>query len=57
MSVSIEGMALEHFSASHHPSQLLAEDHVSHHAVFHYFLSDDIKQDATTTDTPSKLII
>ena len=49
MNVSIEGIILEQFSASHHPSTILALYHVSRHAVFNYFLSDDRKQDATTT--------
>ena len=33
----IEGIGLEHFSSSQHPSPLLASDHVSCQAVFHYF--------------------
>ena len=57
MYVSIEGIYLEPFSVSHHPSPLLASDHVSSHTVFHSFLSDDIKQDAATTAEHSKHII
>ena len=56
-SVSIEGIDLEHFSASHHLSPLLASYHVSYQAVFHYFLSYYIKQDSTSTDEHIKHII
>ena len=35
--VSIEGISLEHFSASHHPIPLLASYHVSRQEVFNYF--------------------
>ena len=55
--MSIEGIALEHFSAvpqkninSTTPSRQL-------HAVFHSFLSGDIKQDAATTTAHSKRLI
>ena len=54
MSVSIEGIVLEHFSVSHHPSIFLESDHVSRLEVYRYFFSDDIKQDATTTSEHSK---
>ena len=57
ISVFIEGIALKHFSASHQPIPLLASDHVSRKAVFHYFLSDYSKQDATNTSEHSKRII
>ena len=33
----MEVIALEHFSASHHPSPLMTLDHVSRQAVFHSF--------------------
>ena len=57
MYVSIEGIALEHFSASHHPILLLKSYHVSHQAVFDSIFSYDIKQYATTTGENSKRII
>ena len=53
---SIEGISLEHFSASHHPSPLLVSYHVSRQAVFR-FSSNYIKQDATTTSKHRKCII
>ena len=52
--VSIEGISLEIFSASHHSSTLLVSDHGLLHAIF---LPDDIKQDATTTSAKIKCII
>ena len=55
MYVSNEVTELEHFSALHQSSTLLAPDHVSCQAVFHYF-SSDIKQDAATTAAHSKHI-
>ena len=55
-SVSIEGIALERFSVSHHPSLLLASDHVSRHMMFHIF-SDYRKQYASTTAEHSERII
>ena len=53
-SVSIEGIALEHFSAS--PQADINSSTLSRprHAVFHSFLSDDIKQDAATNTAHSK---
>ena len=56
-SVSIEGIALEHLSAAPQAdinSSLLS---LPRHAVFHYFLSDDSKQDAATTTAHSKRLI
>ena len=46
--VSIEGIALEHFSAA--PQADINSYTLSRprHAVFHYFLSDKSKQDALT---------
>ena len=35
---------------------MLTSVDVSHKGVFHYFLSDDIKQDAATTATQSEYI-
>ena len=57
MYISIKGISLEHFSAPHHSSPLLAPDHVSRHVMFHYLSYDDIKQDVATTDAHSKRII
>ena len=56
-SVSIEGIALEHFSAA--PQADINSSTLSRprHAVFHSFLSDDSKQDAATTTSHSKLLI
>ena len=54
MSVSIEGISLEYFSASHHYSPFLAIYDVSRRAVYHYFLSDDIKQDTANMAAHSK---
>ena len=52
--MSIEGIALEHFSAATqadiNPSTLSRPQH----AVFHSFLSDDSKQDAATTTAHNK---
>ena len=55
--MSIEGIALEHFSAAPQAdinSSTLARPR---HAVFHSFLSDDSKQDAATTTAHSKRFI
>ena len=56
-SVSIEVIALENFSAA--PQTDINSSTLSRprHAVFHYFLSDDSKQDAATTTTHSKRLI
>ena len=55
--MSIEGIALEHFSAA--PQSYIMSSTLSRqrHAVFHYFLSDDSKQDAATTTAHRKLFI
>ena len=52
--MSIEGIALEHFSAL--PKADINSTTPSHqrHAVFHSFLSEDSKQDAATTTAHSK---
>ena len=57
ISVSIEGIALEHFSTA--PQADINSSTLSRprHAVFHSFLSDDSKQDATTTTAHSKRLI
>ena len=55
--MSIEGIALEHFSAS--PQADINSSTLSRprHAVFHSFSSDDSKQDAATTNSHSKRLI
>ena len=55
-SVSIDGIALEHSIETYQltPSSYLHS--FKYHAVFNYFLSYDIKQDADTTATHSKNI-
>ena len=47
-SVSIEGITLEHFSALLKSGINASTKSCPLHAVFHYFLSDDSKQDAAT---------
>ena len=55
--MSIEGIVLEHFSAS--PQSDINSSTLSRprHAVFHYFLSDDSNQDFATTNAHSKSLI
>ena len=55
--MSIEGIALENFSAA--PQVDINSTTPSHprHAVFHYFLSEDSKQDAVTTKAHIKQLI
>ena len=55
--MSIEGIALEHFSAA--PQADINSCTLSRpwHAVFHSFLSDDSNQDAATTTAQSKRLI
>ena len=55
--VSIEGIALEHFSAA--PQADINSSTISRprHSVFHYFLSDDSKHDASTTTAHIKRLI
>ena len=57
ISVSIEGTALEHYSAA--PQADINSSTLSRprHAVFNSFLSDDRKQDAATTTAHSKRLI
>ena len=55
--VSIEGIALEHFSSSYQSISSLTSETVSQQAVFCSFLSDDIKQYAATTVSYSKHIM
>ena len=47
--MSIEGIALEHFSAAPQADINSTSSSRPRHAVFHSFLSDDSKQDAATT--------
>ena len=56
-SVSIEGIALEHFSALPHTEIKSSIKPCPRHALFRSFLSDDSKQDATTTTVHSKCLI
>ena len=48
---------LEHFSAVPKIDINPTTPSRQHHAVFHYFLSDDSKQDAATTTAHSKHLI
>ena len=56
-SVSIEGISLEHFSAATQADINSSTLSRPRHTVFHYFLSDDSKQDAATTTAHSKRLI
>ena len=49
ISVSIEGIALKHFSALPQTEINLSTKPCPRYAVFHYFLSNDSKQDSATT--------
>ena len=55
--MSIEDIALEHFSSA--PQADINSSTISFqiHAVFHSYLSDDSKQDAANTTAHSKLLI
>ena len=55
--VSIEGVALEHFSAAPQADINSTSPSRPRHAVFHSFLSDDSKQDAGTTTAYRKRLI
>ena len=55
--LSIEGIALENFSAAPQADMNSSTLSCPRHAVFHYFLSDDSKQDAATTTAHSKQLI
>ena len=55
--MSIEGIELEHFSAAPQADINSTPPSRPRHAVFHYFLSDDSKQDAATNTAHSKLLI
>ena len=53
ISVSIEDIALDHFSAAPQADINSSSFPRPRHAVFHSFLSDDSKQDAATTTANS----
>ena len=55
--MSIEGIALDHFSAPTHTEITGTPQDRTHHYVFHSFFSDDRKQDYATTILHSKRII
>ena len=55
--MSIEGIALKHFSAAPQTNINSTTPSRQLHAVFHYFLSDDSKQDSTTTNAHRKYLI
>ena len=57
ISVSIEGIPLEHFSALPHTEINSSTKSCPRHVVFCSFLSDDSKQDTATTTSHSKLLI
>ena len=55
--MSIEGILLEHFSALPEKGINSSTKLCSRHAVFHYFLSDDSKQDSATTTSHINFLI
>ena len=55
--MSIEEIAMEHCSAPNQIETVTMTQVRTCHAVFHYFLSDDIKQNAATTTVHSKITI
>ena len=55
--MSIEGIVLEHFSALPKADINSTTPSRQRHAVFHYFLSDDIKQYYATTTAHRKSLI
>ena len=55
--MSIEGIALEYFSAAQQSDINSCTLLRPRHAVFNLFLSDDSKQDAATTTAHSKQLI
>ena len=57
ISVSIEGIALEHSIAAQQADINSYTLSLPRHAVFHSFLSDNIKQDAATNTAHSKRLI
>ena len=57
ISVSTEGIALENFSALPQKEIDSSTKPFPRHAEFHYFLSDDSKQDAANTTANSNSLI
>ena len=57
ISVSIEGISLEHFSALPQTEIKPSTKSRPRHSVFKYFLSDDSKHDASKTTSHSKYLI
>ena len=55
--MSIEGIVLEHFSAAAQEDINSTTSSLQLHALFHYFLPEDIKHDAATTTAHSKRLI
>ena len=55
--MSIEGIALEHFSALPQTSIKSPTKSCLRHELFHSLLSDDIKQDFFTTTAHTKCLI
>ena len=55
--MSIEGIALENFSALLQTEINSSTKSCLQHAEFHYFLSDDSKQDTVTTTAHRKRLI
>ena len=55
--VSIEVIVLEHFSELPQTEINSSTKSCPRHAMFHYFLSDDSKQDSATTTAHIKLLI
>ena len=54
---TLEGISLEHFSASQKADIKSSTISLQRHAVFNSFLSDDSKQDTSTTTSHSKQLI
>ena len=55
--MSIEGIALDHFSAKTHPETASVPESCTYNAMFHSFLYDKRKTYSTTTAAHSKHII
>ena len=55
--MSIEGSALEHFSALPHTELNSSTKACPRHTVFYYLLSDDNKQYAATTTAHSNCLV
>ena len=55
--MSIEGILFDHFSALSKTDINSTTPSRQHHAVFHYLLSDDSKNDASTITAHSKQLI